>query len=190
MIGNAVAGLFGIGVPPVVTAYESIATVTVGSGGTATVTFSSIPATYKHLQIRYIAKSSNASPDNSSSGIRFNSDSGSNYTGHKLEGNGSTAVAESFVSQSYIFGNMAMTGATNANTFGVAIIDILDYANTNKNKTIKSFNGYDYNGGGQIRISSGFRNNTAAITSILLDNRDGNLFAQYSSFALYGIKGA
>ena len=73
------------------TSYESISTVTVGSGGAADVTFSSIPATYKHLQIRGISR-------NSGSGIsigrvRFNSDTGTNYARHTLEGDGSSAGA-------------------------------------------------------------------------------------------------
>ena len=55
MIGNAIAGLYAGGVPPVTTAYESIATTTLSSTQ-ATITFSSIPSTYEHLQIRWIAK--------------------------------------------------------------------------------------------------------------------------------------
>ena len=56
MIGNIVAGTFSAGVAPVTSSYESIATVSVGSGGQSSIVFSSIPSTYKHLQLRAIAR--------------------------------------------------------------------------------------------------------------------------------------
>ena len=72
--------------------YESIQTVTVGAGGSASVTFSSIPATYKHLQIRGILRSS-YSPSNTSMRLTFNSDTGNNYSSHFLMSTGSSVTA-------------------------------------------------------------------------------------------------
>ena len=170
--------------------YFSIATTTVGSGGASSITFSSIPATYTHLQIRMTGRINAASA--SGSGIlRYNGDtSSSNYTYHEIVGNGTAASA---------YGSAApesnqispVTGATaTASVFGVAITDILDYANTNKYTTQRNLGGYDNNGSGQVRLNSGLWMNTAAITSIVITPNAGTAFDQYSSFALYGIKGA
>jgi hypothetical protein len=70
--------------------------------------------------------------------------------------------------------------------FGALVIDILDYTNTNKNTTIRSLGGYDANGSGYLQLESMLWNNTAAINQIVLGTGG---WAQYSSFALYGIKG-
>jgi hypothetical protein len=170
------------------TAYESIATTTVGSGGVADVTFSSIPSTFKHLQIRFIARGTVAA-----AGVglreRLNGDTSASYSSHQLYGDGASvaATASSNANEMIIGG---MTGATaTASTFGVGVLDILDYANTNKYKTLRFLNGRDVNGsGGQIGIESSSWQNTAAVTSLQIYPSSGN-FAQYSSFALYGIRG-
>jgi hypothetical protein len=74
------------------TAYESIATVTVGSGGIADFTFTSIPSTYTHLQIRAYWGFTDTG-NNTWLNTRFNSDSGTNYAYHSLRANGSTLSA-------------------------------------------------------------------------------------------------
>jgi len=170
--------------------YESIATTTVGSGGSATVTFSSIPATYTHLQIRGIARSLEANTGVDVPYVKFNSDSGSNYSWHQIDGNGSTASAGNGLSQTFMRGGFIALNNELANTFGAVIIDILDYANTNKYKTIRSLSGTNYNNtSGAVGFFSGSWRNTNAITTITLQASVANL-AQYSQFALYGIKGA
>lgn len=166
------------------TSYESIATTTVGSGGTATITFSSIPGTFTHLQIRYIARNSSLS---SNTIMRFNGDSGSNYSTHYLLGNGSTASAAAETSSTYIYTDILSATST---SYAPAIVDILDYANTNKYKTARSLAGLDMNGSGTVWLVSGSWRNTAAITSITLSIGASFNFAEYSQFALYGIKGA
>jgi hypothetical protein len=167
--------------------YESIQTVTVGSGGQASVTFSSIPSTYSHLQIRYIARTSRADITDWIE-INFNSDTGNNYSYHLLRGNGSItlAVGDTSVSHSEIGTSVAQTGGSNM--FGVGVVDILDYANTNKNKTVRSLSGEDRNGAGLIYLYSGLWMNTNAINTIILTPGAGANFSQYSSFALYGCK--
>lgn len=162
------------------TSFESIATVTVGAGGSSTVEFTSIPSTYTHLQIRQITS-------NTTDGdiyMQFNNDTGSNYTRHFLYGNGTNAVAGNDLSTQ----SGGYTTTTSGN-FGGQIIDILDYANTNKYKTSRMLTGFDNNGSGFIVLYSGSWRNTAAVSSIKLLVTSGN-FRQYSSFALYGIKGA
>jgi hypothetical protein len=180
---SPILGILASSRPPVAAGdYESIATVTVGSGGSSSINFTSIPSTYQHLQVRFMSLFTNARMD-----ITFNSDSGSNYSYHLVQGNGAASYAEAGTSQTSIKiwpnGNSTSSGIPN-----VGIIDVLDYANGNKYKTARILNGYDQNGSGIVSLNSGLWMNTNAVTSILLAPNTGN-FAQYSSFALYGIKG-
>jgi hypothetical protein len=168
--------------------YESISTVTVGSGGAATITFSSIPSTYKHLQIRWLARDNFAS-DASDLNMRFNSDSGANYVWHQLVGDGSTAAAYASTSQTSMRAGFVAGSTAGANIFAATVLDLLDYANTSKNKTVRNLGGFDKNGSGSVGLQSGLWMSTAAITQIDLTPRVGTSFSQYSSFALYGIKG-
>jgi len=170
--------------------YESISTVTVGGGGTSTITFSSIAATYKHLQIRYIARTNRASfPDYLN--MRFNSDSATNYSAHLLSGNGSAASASAYSTEAQIYLDGGATGAAQTSgVFAVGVLDILDYASTDKAKTSRHLLGYDNNGSGAIYLSSGRWGKTPleAISTITLTSGSGSTIQQYSSFALYGIK--
>ena len=172
--------------------YESIATTTLGSN-TSSVTFSSIPSTYTHLQIRWIARDSGTSNNFRAIKLQFNSDTGSNYSQHILFADGSSATAYSAVSDDSA-GTDGVAGvipdsAKLASSFAVGVWDILDYANTSKYKTARLLVGCDLNGSGRISLSSGLWMNTNAITSLTItDNNDS--FVQYSQFALYGIKGA
>jgi hypothetical protein len=174
--GGAAAGAGG--------SYESIATVTVGSGGSSQIEFTSIPATYTHLQVRGIWAHSTT---NVAAVIRLNTDSGANYTQHILRGNGDTASASG---QTDLTGT-GVTIAANSGSggFGASIIDILDYTNTNKYTTMRILAGQDVNGAGNLRLYSGLWLNTNAITNIRIVPNDST-FNQYTQFALYGIKGA
>ena len=162
--------------------YESIATVTVSSA-VSSVTFSSIPATYTHLQIRGIIQKSTAG--DVAMRMSFNSDTGTNYTYHFLDGNATSAIAGGTGSDLF---DVFYPISTTASMFSGAIIDILDYANTNKYKTSRVLAETDLNGSGRFGLKSGLWMNTNAITSITLNPSSGN-FSQYSQFALYGIKG-
>jgi len=170
--------------------FESIATVTVGSGGTTSVSFTSIASTWKHLQIRWIARENTGSvstPDENIR-IRFNSDTGSNYSIHRLNGNGSTVYADGYANQSDVVATGFSGNGATASIYGGGVIDILDYGNTNIYKTIRSLSGVDQNGSGSVWFNSGNWRDTSAITSIEL-RESTNGFKQYSQFALYGIKG-
>ena len=168
--------------------YESISTVTVGSGGSASFDFTSIPATYTHLQLRGILRSNLAGSGITQTTFRFNSDTGSNYAYHNLIGNGSSSSAGAASSTTSIVLTNAPQLSATANAFGFTIMDILDYANTNKYKTIRALHGADLNGSGQIILSSGLWQSASAITSITVN--PGGDAVQYTQFALYGIKGA
>ena len=161
--------------------FDSLQTVTVGSGGTSSISFTSIPSVYKHLQIRAMTMASAGATTNGITWI--NSDTtGTNYYTHNLTGNGSTAAAGS-----YNYPYTPFFGGGTSAPQGI-IMDLLDYTDTNKYKTFKILSGYDANGSGNMSFTSQLWKNTAAITSIQITLTSGN-WAQYSKFALYGIKG-
>lgn len=168
---------------------EPIATTLVDSSGTNQITFNDIPQTYKHLHLRAILRASrNDTADGIS--ILYNGDIASNYSSHYLRGEGASAGAGGGGSLSKMDIQDTMVGQTGgSNIFGAVIIDILDYANTNKYKTQRSLGGNDRNGAGYIDFSSGNWRNTDPITSIKIIPLYGTGFAQYSRLSLYGIKG-
>jgi len=178
--------------PRITNSYESIQTVTL-TGTQATIDFNSIPNTFKHLQIRYIARNSAANTDGYQA-IQFNGDStnGNYYFYHFLEGVGTNPVigAAGGTNAGILAGRNSGASAS-ANVFGAGVIDILDYTNTNKYKVVRALAGSDNNGSGNvIDLSSGFWFNTNAVTSIkLLAGLGGYSFVSGTTFALYGIKG-
>lgn len=166
--------------------YESIATATVGVGGTSTVTFSSIPSTYQHLQVRYLAKSGRSQTLAGQMVMRINGSYGARS--HHLYVDGTTVYANSNIPAIGEFA-LAATGSLSTTNFGTGIIDFLDYKDSNKNKTIKALTGADINGSGNLFFSSFLINSTTAISSITFESLDGGTnIQQYSSFALYGVK--
>ena len=168
--------------------FESIATTTVGSGGTGTITFSDIPQTYKHLQIRAFGQSNRASVSFDGAKMKINGDATSNYSGHGLTGTGSAAGSGATIA-AYMQVPWVGFGTTTGSNWGSCVIDILDYKDTNKFKTVRALGGADGNGSGYITLASGNWRSTSAITSISFIPDGGTTWSQYSSFALYGIKG-
>jgi hypothetical protein len=174
------------------TSYESIATTTVGSGGAASITFSSIPSTYTHLQVRGILQSARATFSRDEYKITINSDTGTNYDSHNIYGDGVSIAGGNEINRAYILGQ-DVVGANG--WWGATVVDFLDYKNTNKNKTVRMLAALDTNGAavsglnGAMTFSSGLWRNTSAITSITFTASNGN-WNQYSQLALYGIKGA
>ena len=109
-------------IPP---SYESIATAS-GTGSSGTITFSSIPSIYTHLQIRAIGRNSYPS---SQTNVRFNSDTGSNYANHMLytDGSSSTYAAQNTSQTFFRFYGLSYSSIT-AGVMSGYVIDILDYA--------------------------------------------------------------
>ena len=187
---NSVVALFNAGAAAAAGDYESIATYEVGSGGSATVQFTSIGTDWTHLQIRGIVRKA-FSTGTTAFKANFNSDTGMNYTNHQLYGNGSSAGADGNATGTY--SNMpyfAIAPQQSDTAYGAFVVDILDYRNTNKYKTIRSFAGYETNSVGFINLASSLWLSTSAITSITLATYASGNIDQYSHFALYGIKGA
>jgi hypothetical protein len=174
--------------------YDSIATATIGAGGSGTVTFSGIPSTYTHLQIRYSALTSRATYGIDGFYLTFNNIiSGNLYSRHDIRADGGAVSAGSATSGNYIDFNFATIGTTVTNAPGVGVIDIFDYSNTNKFKTVRALAGVDVNGtvagfGGAMQMVSGLLQSTNAISSFVITPQQA-AFQQGSVFALYGIKG-
>jgi hypothetical protein len=168
--------------------FEQIETV-IASGSTASVTFSSIPSTYKHLQIRATHRALYSFSGDLLHLMRLNGDSSSNYNWHSLAGQDSSAYVGGGTSATSMRIGLTPAALTTANAFATSIIDILDYTNTNKHTTIKTLvgsNGTQHN----VGLYSGAWRNTSAVTSLTLLNDVG--FGNYTSgsrFTLYGIKG-
>ena len=177
--------------------FESIATAT-GTGSNSTLTLSSIPQTYKHLQIRYISRDTSAITNPAGIWIDLNNDTAANYTQHYLIGNGSSASAAgnsaASTGGSPQLSRATACGGMSANIFAAGIIDIHDYSSTTKNKTIRAISGVDANA--EVagyrptpRLASGQWRSTNAITSITFSTAFGTAITEKSHFALYGIKG-
>ena len=169
-------------------AYDSLATVT-PNGSTGTITFAGIPNTYKHLQLRSICRGTQSGTFTNMT-LRVGDgtiDTGSNYSYHRLFGNGSTVTADGAANQTS--GLIGVTGSSaGANTFYTSVIDFLDYRDTNKFKTVRSLDGYDNNGDGFVFLQSFLWRNTAAITTIQIALGGGQTLNNNSQFALYGVK--
>ena len=169
--------------------------ITVGAAGASSIDFTNIPTTgYSHLQVRVMSRDSRAVSTNGLS-IRVGNgsiDTGNNYNTHMIRGDGSS-VTRGSAGTNYNNMDFALEpGASiSSSIFGASIFEILDYANTNKYKTMRSLNGYDANGSGYIVFHSGLWMNTAAINTIRFTcSGSGATFAPYSQFALYGVKSA
>lgn len=159
---------------------EAISAVTL-SAAQASVEFNNIPGTYSHLQLRIMSLGSADVAQSLSA--KYNGDTGSNYSSHWIYGDGSNVGAGSTANDSIQYFGFSLF-STNPNS---SIVDILDYSNTNKFKTMRCFTGSDRNGSGSIWLFSGSWRNTNAITSITITPNSGS-FNTNSAFSLYGIK--
>ena len=168
-------------------AFELISTA-YGTGSSGTITFSSIPSTYKHLQIRYTGKIT-WGIEIAVMSLRFNSDSASNYNYHRMYDNAPSVASDSSGGTITEISTFTLdAGATgNELVFGAGVIDILDFASTTKNKTVRGLTGVK-NSGSRISLSSGLWRSTSAVTSLSLIAPVGN-FTTTSRFSLYGIRG-
>ena len=162
--------------------YVALASVTVGSGGAANITFSSIPGTYTDLAIAISARNTNN--DGSNNMLIAINDSSANFSGRFLFTNTDGTISsgtDTTASGAY------NGGVTTANTFSNVSIYFPNYAgSTNKSFSVDSVaenNGTSSN----LYFNAKLWSNTAAITKIAFTCNSGN-FAQYSTATLYGIK--
>jgi hypothetical protein len=195
---GASARAYGLGASsPLIYAFDSIATQTVSGGGSGSVEFTSIPQTYSHLQIRGILQTNRPSYIVDVVQLRINNDTASNYSYHRIKGGyESTPGVVSTGNSSDTYVNIGdLNSSVNASVFSAVVIDILDYSNTNKFKTVLGVTAFDVNGttgtgsyGGTVSFGLGNWRSTSAITSIKFTPATGTAFNQYSSLALYGVK--
>jgi hypothetical protein len=183
------------GNPPFLpSSFDSIATA-LGTGSNSTITFSSIPATYKYLQIRTLSKDQAGGNASSDLRLQFNGDTSAIYDNQWVYGNGgypSAVTTQVSNGDSYASINRANQGSAAATDYyGVSIIDIVDYASTVKNKTVRSRSGCEDTNTvfSTTSMTSSTWRSTAAISSITIINGFGNNWTNKSVFALYGIKG-
>ena len=150
----------------------------------ATVTFSSIPATYEHLQLRCSIRTS--ASNRASVTLVFNGDTGTNYTSHRILGAASSVSAGGWSGLAGLMGVEGTGGDSTAADYGVVVADILDYANTNKNTTCQFISGAKIATGADLFVHSGLWDATAAVHTITLDGSYNSL--RGSEFTLYGLK--
>jgi hypothetical protein len=163
--------------------YTFIASNIVGSGGVASVTFSSIPSTYTDLVIKTSVRGNRADDTIEGFVLQFNGDTGANYTGRELFGSGTSTGSNTQARAGLVNGNLATS-----NTFSSNEIYIPNYTgSTNKSASIDGVT--ETNSATAYQTLDAFLwSNTSAITSIYLGPNNGSGFLQYSSFYLYGIK--
>lgn len=179
--GNGPAGAYGFGAasgkPAAMTAIA-----TSSPSGVSTITFSSIPSTYDDLFLVTYAFSTTA---NSAMRMRFNSDTGTNYSDVYLIGDGTSATSGLSFSASFNFVSALRTA-----TPSVSTIQINNYSNTTNNKLSLTRNSFDENGAGQTRFHVGLYRSTSTVSSLTLYDANGYNFGAGTVFALYGIKKA
>lgn len=159
--------------------YEPIATTT-ANGSSSSVTFSSISGTYTDLRI--VVNSTNNSGSNYGLFVRFNSDTGSNYSFTRLYGDGSSATSNNGSSTAY-----GTIGWTTSGTLATFTADLNNYSNTTTYKTLLA------RGSSSVSRVGAFVSlwrSTSAITAIEIYNESGANFTSGSTFTLYGIKSA
>lgn len=159
--------------------YTPLATVTLGTAA-ASVTFSSIPATYRDLIVVF-AGAATGTPTNTL--IRLNSDTGSNYSSVMARGNGSNAASSSTTTTGAWF---IMQGETLGTAQSNAIGQIMDYSATDKHKTILSRANNNNTAGPSVEMTASRWANTAAVTAVQVYVLSNN-FASGSTFSLYGV---
>ena len=162
--------------------FIAIQTVTVGSGGSASMAFTSIPQTYTDLKVVMSARGTR-SEIQSNSRISFNGNT-SNFTAKYLEGQG-TGVASG--SSARFLGAVPAANAT-ASTFGNSEFTVPNYTSAN-HKSYSAYTTTENNGAdAYIYFVAGLWSDTSAITSITIDSSSADNFAQHSTATLYGIK--
>jgi len=164
-------------------------TVTVGSGGAANVEFTSIPATYTDLLIKFSGRSDQAASNGQDIYIQFNNDTGSNYSFRRVYGTGSAAASDS-ASVSATAGRVGRvtSASSTALTFASNEIYIPNYAGSTA-KSISIDGVEENNATASIMVlNAALWTGTAAITSLKIIPLATSNFVQYSTASLYGIK--
>lgn len=164
-----------------------ISTVTVGSGGAATIEFTSIPATYTDIVIKYSGRST-AAGNYQNVNIKINTDTGSNYTSKLLYGDGSAAGSDTTTTTFLKFMYIPFSSAT-ASVFGSGELYFAKYAGSIYKSMIADTvteNNATGSGSSIIGLAAGLWSDNSAINAITLTPNSGS-WAEHSTASLYGI---
>jgi hypothetical protein len=171
--------------PAAAGSYDLLQTFTVGSGGLASVTFSNLntsyASTYRHLQIRFVARASRSGQVGDPVVIKINN--ATVPVSHHLYGNGSSVISSAPVNYTIIDSIAGTSAATGQ--FGAGVIDFIDAFSTSKNKTMRALAG----GAGLVSLSSALWTSTTITSTIELNPFSNTNFIEGTRFSLYGIKG-
>jgi len=165
--------------------FELISAVTVGSGGTSSIDFTSIPSTYTDLCVKVSSRSNRAGTTDNLF-MKINGVT-TNRSGRVLFGNG--ASASSFTETLYI-GELDASGST-ASTFSSHEVYVPNYAGTTWNKSFSIDGVTEQNGTtAYATLMASLWSSTAAITSLSFYSGYGTALVEYSTAYLYGVKNA
>lgn len=167
--------------------YDLIASQVLSTTASA-VTFTGIPATFKHLELRIVSRSNYGDSQNYIR-VRANGDSAGNYSQHYLQGTGSVVGSTGFGDQSFIYAGNHSANTATTSSFGASIVQITDYAKTDKFKTARTIAGHHSGSTQNMYILSSAWRSTSAITSLEITNLISSSFVAGSRFSLYGIAG-
>ena len=166
--------------------FVKIASVTVGSGGAASIDFSSIPSTYTDLCVKLSTRISTAA-NRESVKLTFNGNA-SNYSRKRLYGFESGAASDGASGQTFIEIGLVPAASATSNTFSNDEIYVPNYAgNTNKSVSYEVIAENNSSASYVDLMGAGLWSDTSAITSLTLTPNSGS-FVQYSTATLYGIK--
>lgn len=160
------------------------------TGSQASVTFdvTGLGSTYKHLQIRAVARMS-AAQNGATGSFRINGDTGNNYSFHYLQGTGSAIESGGGINKIYMENLYTMSAANEVtNSFAPVVIDLFNPFSSTNNKTVRALSGSGSNEN-RIRLGSGGWFSTTAATSVTMLSSNGGNFVSGSRFSIYGIKG-
>lgn len=147
---------------------------------------STLASTYKHLQLRIVGRTDRTASGGDYIRLRFNADTGTNYSFHSLTGNGSNVVSENAVNATAMHFERLGSSDLATSNYGALVVDMLDLFSTTKYKTTRNFGGVATN---YVMLQSGNWRSTSAVTAVNVVVGGGSNFVAGSRFSLYGIKG-
>jgi hypothetical protein len=175
------------------TAFELLESTTLTSAQ-ASVEFTNLTtkyaSTYQHLQLRILARTTASGSANSGLWLRMNGDTGANYAWHRLLGQNGAVISQASANDTWILIGLTPQVSSAANAFAASVCDILDPFEANKNRTVRSLGGETATSPAQMFLTSGFRNNTAAVTSLTVSGNASENMAIGTRISLYGIRGS
>jgi hypothetical protein len=164
--------------------YEKIQTTTLTSDQND-IEFTSIPATYTDLIIVFSGSSTNTGSSSNGMRCRLNSDTNTNYSQTKLNGEGSSATSGRASSQTFFEGEIGQTSNTSPS---INIFQIMSYSNTTTFKTILIRTSIPST---VVQAHVALYRSTSAISTVTLSRDFGtNQLKSGSTATLYGIKAA